>query len=233
MDDALLPSNESDWTCTTPESWFETRTHVPYSSVRFVEALDCLLSPSPQAVKISCFGAYVMLHAIVQRTWRFQQDSWMVNSIPNHLPISHIALQRWQVCWEENSESSVSPRNPHGAVSSNAAALLRLAHMRLHTDFSTVRSAILSHDVKKITQSMKDLSITINHSNLSLKTALHAIHALRTRIKLGMALKARVTVPPQSLQIHLVSIECCEFPGPSIACDKADPYAQAYSRVLG
>ncbi|KAH9207413.1 hypothetical protein DL95DRAFT_438620 [Leptodontidium sp. 2 PMI_412] len=174
---AFLPCSESQWLCTTPESWFEGRT------------------PPLRAVKTSSFGAYVILHALLQRMWRFKQDMWM----------------RWQVCWEENSESSSSPSSPHGAVSSNAAALLRLVHMQLYTDFSAVRSAIVSHDVEKIVKSMKELTITIDHSNSSLKTISHAINALRTRIRMGMALKGGCIGSHHNFQLHLVSIECCLF----------------------
>ncbi|KAG4411867.1 hypothetical protein IFR04_015007, partial [Cadophora malorum] len=211
MNNTLLPTEESEWTSPTPEAWFEGRNHSPHSPVRFSEALDSLLSPTPpaHAVKMSVFGTYVMLHAIVQRMWRFQQDMWIVSSVPDYLSMSYIVVQRWRACWEENAESSLSPRNPYGAVSSSAAALLRLAYMRLHTDFSAVRSAILTHDVEEIARSMKTLSITISSSNIA--TVLPAINALRTRVKMGMALKSWGSKSPHSVQIHLVSIECCLF----------------------
>ncbi|KAH8593874.1 hypothetical protein B0O99DRAFT_192345 [Bisporella sp. PMI_857] len=211
MNNTLLPSEETEWTSPTPESWLEGRNHSPHSPVRFLEALDSLLSPTPQlqAVKMSSFGTYVMLHAIAQRMWRFQQDIWTTNSVSDYLSMFYITVQRWHVCWEENAESSLSPRNPRGAVSSNAAALLRLVHMRLHTDFSPVRSAILTHNVEEIARSMKTLSITIRSSSIA--TVLHAINALRTRVKLGMALKSWGTKSPHSVQVHLVSIECCLF----------------------
>lgn len=211
MNNTLLPTGETEWSSPTPEAWLEVRNHSPQPPVRFLEALNSLSSPTPPAHtgKISVFGTYVMLHAIVQRMWRFQQDMWIVNSVPDYLPMSYMVVQRWRACWEENAESSLSPSNPHGPVSSNAAALLRLVYMRLHTDFSAVRSAILTHDVDEIAQSMKTLSIRISSSSIA--TVLPAINALRMRVKMGMALKSWGSKSPHSVQVHLVSIECCLF----------------------
>ncbi|PVH68018.1 hypothetical protein DL98DRAFT_241303 [Cadophora sp. DSE1049] len=64
---------------------------------------------------------------------------------------------------------------------------------------------------RRSTQSIKGLSIKIDRSDSSSKTILHAINALRTRIKLGIALKAGRMDSPHCLQLHLVSIECCLF----------------------
>ncbi|PVH72205.1 hypothetical protein DL98DRAFT_539433 [Cadophora sp. DSE1049] len=159
MNNKFLPSEETEWRSHTPESWLENRNHSPRSPIRFLEALDYLLSPTPQplAVRMSSFGIYVMLHAIVQRMWRFQQDMWSINSASEHLSISYVAVQKWH----------------------------------------------------EIAQSMKALSITISSS--SIPTALHAIKALRSRVKMGMALKSWGSKSPHSVQVHLVSIECCLF----------------------
>ncbi|KAH6999329.1 hypothetical protein EDB80DRAFT_724573 [Ilyonectria destructans] len=222
MGDAPLPCCESDWAATTPATWLEGRKQIQGNEARLNEALGGLLSSSqPQSNRISSFGAYVMLHAIVQRMWRLQPEIWTRGNTwdffqasvfeASSFQASSLAIQKWQAFWEEDSECSLSSRNPHGAVSSNAAALLRLAHMRLHTDFSSVRSAIVSLDAMKISQSMKELSIKIDSSNSTLRTAVHALQSLRTRIRLGMALKTPGRVLPHSLQLHLVSIECCLF----------------------
>lgn len=223
MGDAPLPCRESDWAATTPATWLEARKQVQGNEARLNEALGGLLSSSQlQSNRISSFGAYVMLHAIVQRMWRLQPEIWTRGNTwdffqasifeASSFQTSSLAIRKWQAFWEEDSECSLSSRNPHGAVSSNAAALLRLAHMRLHTDFSSVRSAIVSLDAMKISQSMKELSIKIDSSNSTLSTAVHALQSLRTRIRLGMALKTPGRVLPHSLQLHLVSIECCESP---------------------
>jgi hypothetical protein len=212
MSGTPLPCRETDWTAPTPIAWSEARVHAKNLDAPFDTALRGLFSPlQPETVRISGFGAYVMLHATLQRMWRVQPEGWMQDDIWGHFQMLYIALQKWQICWEEEPECSVSLRNPHGAVSSNAGALLRLAYLRLHTDFSPVRSAIISLDPVKIAQSMSSLSISIDRSNSSLTTAEHALEALRTRIKLGMTSKTSGMVPPHSLQLHLVSLECCEF----------------------
>ncbi|KAH8714773.1 hypothetical protein BGZ61DRAFT_574854 [Ilyonectria robusta] len=222
MGDAPLPCRESDWAATTPATWLEARNQVQGKEICLNEALGGLLSSSqPQSNRISSFGAYVMLHAIVQRMWRLQPEIWTRGNTwdffqasileASSFQASGLAIRKWQAFWEEDSECSLSSRNPHGAVSMNAAALLRLAHMRLHTDFSSVRSAIVSLDAMKISQSMKELCIKIDRSNSTLRTAVHALQSLRTRIRLGMALKTPGRAPSHSLQLHLVSIECCLF----------------------
>lgn len=221
MGDAPLPCRESDWAATTAATWLEARKQVQGNEARLSEALGSLLSLQPQYNRISSFGSYVMLHAIVQRMWRLQPETWARDNMwdlfqaplfqASSFQASSLAIQKWQAFWEEDSECSLSSRNPHGAVSTNAAALLRLAHMRLHTDFSSVRSAIVSLDAMRISQSMKELSIKIDSSNSTLRTAVHALQSLRTRIRLGMALKTPGRVLSHSLQLHLLSIECCLF----------------------
>lgn len=223
MSDTPLPCRETDWTSPTPNAWSEARLHGQLLDVPFDKALRGLFTPlQPETIRISSFGGYVMLHAILQQMWRLQPETWMQDDIWGHFQNLYIALQKWQICWEEEPECSLSLRNPHGAVSPNAAALLRLAHLRLHTDFSPVRSAIASLDPEKIAQSMEGLSISIDRSNSSLKTAEHALQALRTRIKLGMTSKTPGMVPPHSLQLHIVSLECCEFQGYYSRQDEAD-----------
>ena len=211
MEDTSLPSSESSWTSSTPESWLEARKSDSDVSIEFSEALDYLLSPSRrEPVKFNTFGAYVMLHALMQLTSRLHQHIWISYATQSHKQTSYIALQRWQACWEDSYEFSLSPRNPYSAVSSSAAALFRLAYVRLHTDFSRVRSALLTHDMDQVIKSMKDLTIVVDRSDLTLTTTLHAVNALRTRVKMGMGLKAWATESVRGLQVHLVTIECCE-----------------------
>lgn len=146
MGDAPLPCRESDWAATTPATWLEGRKQFQGNEARLNEALGGLLSSSqPQPNRISSFGAYVMLHTIVQRMWRLQPEIWTRGNTwdffqasifeASSFQASSLAIQKWQAFWEEDSECSLSSRNPHGAVSSNAAALLRLAHMTSHRLF--------------------------------------------------------------------------------------------------
>lgn len=216
MGDTYLPCCEGDWICTTPMAWLEARKHAQPYDARFREALNSLFSPQLQTIRTGIFGGYVALHGIVQRMWRLQPDNSMINCIPDHSQVFYTALQKWQITWEDDPECAVPDGNPHGAMSSNAAALLRLAHMRLHTDFSPVRSAMVTQDAEIIAQSMKGLCVRVDRSHSSLNAAAHALQSLRTRIKLGMASKAPTRVSPHGLQIHLVSIECCKCLGPEV-----------------
>lgn len=204
MSDVILPGNEDIWTAANPEAWFDAMNHSLHSSVRFSDALNSILSPLPslQTAKISPFGAYVVLHALIQRKMFYQ-------GIKDKILVPHHALEKWQACWEQISDSYVAPGNTFD-VSSCSAAFFRLAYVRSYGNFSAVRSAIFSHDAKKIAQSMSSFSIAPDRSDFSLKAALHAIQALRTRIKLGMATE-RGGSESQDYLVHLLSIECCKY----------------------
>lgn len=121
-----------------------------------------------------------------------------------------VTLRRWHTCWEGNVESSVSPRNPYSAVTANPAALFRLAYTWIGVDFTPVRTAIASHSSETIELSFKQLVIPISQSDLTMRIVAHAIGALSTRVKLGMALPEQRLSCFQSFEVHLFSIECCE-----------------------
>lgn len=179
----------------------------------FGEALDELLGTGPLQTDIaSVFGTYVLLHAIWQNIWALRRNRWLDTAdLASCLQKIDVTLGRWHSCWEGNVESSVSLQNPHSAVTANPAAFFQLAYMWVGVDFSPVRAAISSHDPKTIEQSIKQLSIPIKRSNLTLKIVMEAIGALLTRVKLGMALVEQRLGCFQSLEIHLFSLECCKY----------------------
>ena len=179
----------------------------------FGEALAIVLGSEPlQSDTISVFGTYVLLHALLQNIWALRRN---VLLDPAHLASclerTDVALGRWHWCWAGNIESSASPRNPHSAVTANPAALFRLAYIWVGVDFAPVRTAIVSHDPETIEQSFKQLSIPIKGSDLSLKIVMQAVGALKTRVKLGMALREQRLGCFQSFEVHLYSLECCEY----------------------
>lgn len=213
MSHIRLPCNESEWTSATFESWIKTRMGRFRNCLLFGEALGILLGTvALQRDTISVFGTYVLLHAILQNIWALRQNIWLEPThLANCLPKAEVSLERWHSCWAGNVESSVSPRNPHSAVTANPAALFRLAYMWVGVDFSSVRAAIASHDPERIEQSFKQLSIPITRSELTLKIVMQAVGALKTRVKLGMALREQRLGCFQSLEVHLFSLECCKY----------------------
>ncbi|KAL2844566.1 fungal-specific transcription factor domain-containing protein [Aspergillus pseudoustus] len=208
-----LPCNESEWASPTMESWLKVRMGRVRSCPCLGDALAALLCPSPlQVGTVSVFGTYVLLHAILQKMWEFRQNMWLDSSdLAKYVQKFEVTLGRWHTCWEDNVESSVSPRNPHSAVTANPAALFRLAYMWTGADFSLVRAAIGSQDPETIECSFRQLVIPVSRSDLTMRIVTHAIGALSTRVKLGMALQEQRLSCFQSFEVHLFSVECCLF----------------------
>ncbi|OOO12244.1 hypothetical protein OAory_01087140 [Aspergillus oryzae] len=213
MSSIPLPCNEFEWACPTMESWLQVRMGCVRGWTCLGEALAALLCPSPlQAETVSVFGAYVLLHAILQGMWGFQQNSWLESSdLAKYFQKFEVTLRGWHTCWKDNVESSVSPRNPYSAVTANPAALFRLAYMWIGADFSGVRASIASLDPETIESSFKQLVIPVPPTDLTMRIVTHAIGALSTRVKLGMALKEQRLSCFQSFEVHLFSVECCLF----------------------
>lgn len=213
MRDIPLPSDESEWRSASPELWARVRTGNCQHRPRFNEVLDSLLPcSSPAGGTVSVFGSYILLHSIVQNMWTLKQNIWLG---PLHmsscLETVSQALEKWQAAWESNVESSVSSGNPYSAAAANSAALIRLSYMWCGADFSPVRAAVFSHDAGKIAQSMEHLDIPAGQTEETLKIAAHAIDALKTRVKLGIALEGPKVGCFQSLEAYLFSVECCEY----------------------
>ncbi|RHZ54899.1 uncharacterized protein CDV56_107610 [Aspergillus thermomutatus] len=211
--DLRLPCNESTWTSATSGLWLKEGTDGCEGVLCLGTALDAVLSPSLlQGNTISVFGASVLLHVIVENIWSLKRNALLdPTHVTSCLQKACGALESWRACWEGNVESSVSPRNPHNAVTANPAALLRLGYMWLGADFSSVRAAVVSHDPGKIAQRFKQLVIPMSRSDFTLKIATHAIGALKMRVKLGMSFEKLRLGCFQSFEVHMFSLECCLF----------------------
>ncbi|RDH30144.1 hypothetical protein BDQ94DRAFT_181723 [Aspergillus welwitschiae] len=194
MSNVPLPCKEPEWASPTMESWLRARLARIQSRPCLGDALAALLSPSPLPTDaVSVFGTYVLLHAVLQKAWEFRQNIWLESAeLTKYLEKFELTLRRWHTCWEGNVESSVSPRNPY-------------------IDFTPVRTAIASHSSETIELSFKQLVIPISQSDLTMRIVAHAIGALSTRVKLGMALPEQRLSCFQSFEVHLFSIECCLF----------------------
>ncbi|KAI2986419.1 transcriptional regulator family: Fungal Specific TF and C2H2 zinc finger [Aspergillus niger] len=213
MSNVPLPCKEPEWASPTMESWLRARLARIQGRPCLGDALAALLSPSPLPTDaVSVFGTYVLLHAVLQKAWEFRQNIWLESAeLTKYSEKFEVTLRRWHTCWEGNVESSVSPRNPYSAVTANPAALFRLAYTWIGVDFTPVRTAIASHSSETIELSFKQLVIPISQSDLTMRIVAHAIGALSTRVKLGMALPEQRLSCFQSFEVHLFSIECCLF----------------------
>ncbi|KOC14647.1 hypothetical protein AFLA70_74g003171 [Aspergillus flavus AF70] len=198
MSNIPLPCNEFEWASPTMESWPQVRMGCVRGWTCLGEALAALLCPSPLQAETGM--------------WGFQQNSWLEScDLAKYFQKFEVTLRGWHTCWKDNVESSVSPRNPYSAVTANPAALFRLAYMWIGADFSGVRASIASLDPETIESSFKQLVIAVPPTDLTMRIVTHAIGALSTRVKLGMALKEQRLSCFQSFEVHLFSVECCLF----------------------
>lgn len=210
-----LPCTGKEWSASTPQALAECRKHLPTHTAHFQEAFSSLLSQnSADEVNCSSFGLYILIHAILQQIWHIRQAS-LSRDAPE-LTALEPALKKWQNAWTANSESSLSPHNPHGPLAFNSSTLLRLAYVRLSADLGEVNSTVASQSVSAIAKSMNEHSGGIRRSNSRTMTALHAIHALRVPVKIGLNQVARTGMLVWSLQHYLYSFECSKFGVPVI-----------------
>ena len=202
-----LPCRESIWQSQTPHRWIEATNEAQSYDVRFSEALTYFQSPlQVQSKRLSSLGAFVVLNVIVHRMLRYAPDIWCAAASSNSYQISFTALEKWKTSWEDGYQDHTP------LLASNAYALLQVAYIRLHTNFSSIRSSMITLDSNRIAQSMSRLPIRVDRSNSSLKTAMVAMLSLRTRVKLVMTLKSAGRLSLHGFHLHLVSIECCKLP---------------------
>lgn len=210
-----LPCDESVWASQTPGIWLKGIASGHQLHLQLHQGLQILLSATPPPGNVSVFGTYVLLHALLEHIWTSRQNIWLEpGQLATCLEKARIALGKWHATWQANVESSVSPRNPYSAVTANQAALPRLAYTWLGADFSPVRSSIASYDPTVIAHAFMQVCIPIDHTDTVLDIARHAVGALKTRVKLGMAMREQRLRCFQSLEVHLFSIETCAYAPP-------------------
>jgi len=127
---------------------------------------------------------------------------------PGHIKTLERALRRWQKNWENNPESSLNPRDPHGPLAFNCTALLRMAYIRLDVDFGPFFTALRSGDPQIIASSICD-GPAVKRGKRSTRAVLHACHALLIPIKMGINIVAYTQVFLWSIQHSIASFECC------------------------
>ena len=208
-----LPCSEAQWKSTTAKNWAQIRQkEKPQPS--FQDSFTKILSGGSvdtRTTELSTLGGYILIHALVQHVWFVQQvtRSSRTECEPSHLTelitLEH-ALKSWQSSWARNPESSVDPLSPHGPLSFNSLALLRIAYIRINVDTGPIRS-LRSWDPSQIAMSIKRSS-PVGRGKRMTRAALHCAHALSIPIKLGINFVAHTQMFFWSTQHALCSLEC-------------------------
>lgn len=209
-----LPCTEREWEAPTASEWTKERRNCAQEPL-LQDALSSLFAQGPgiqgRLESFTSLGGYVLIHAILQNIWLIQKTCRMTPYKSSTLSPSEIvpleqALERWCQCWERNQEASTDPFNPYGPLSFTSTALLRLAYIRLNSDFSSARR-LQTWDPDEIARSLRE-NLSVHRSDRLTRAALHCAHALSTPIKLGINFVAQTQVVSWSNQYALCSLEC-------------------------
>lgn len=208
-----LPCSEAQWKSTSAENWIQIRQkEKPEPS--FQDAFTKLFAGRSEdggTTDVSTLGGYILIHALVQHIWFVQQIARYTPAGLGPSPLTDLitlehALRSWQTSWARNPESSVDPLSPHGPLSFNSLALLRIAYIRINVDTGPIR-ALRSWDPSQIAMSIKRSS-PVGRGKRMTRAALHCAHALSIPIKLGINFVAHNQMFFWSTQHALCFLEC-------------------------
>ncbi|OGM45298.1 hypothetical protein ABOM_006444 [Aspergillus bombycis] len=209
-----LPSREADWAARTEKEWQELRGRSEpepqfqsYFSSLFLEPKE-----DNEVLKgYSSLGGYTLILALIQHIYFLRELSKCrpgseQSLSPTDAANVEQALRNWQNGWYTDPESSLSPRSPHGPISFNSTALLRMAYIRLVVDVGPWR-ALNTHNPYEIAISMHQ-SPPLTPSPQLARAVLYAAHALSIPVKIGVSIVTRSQAFTWSLQHSLCALEC-------------------------
>ena len=215
--DMELPCMESEWKALDARTWREAR-RSRKPEPKFLNAFASLFTGEGTDFAVrqrfSSLGSYILIHALIQHIWLTQElrrsQAIETQREKGHLRSADVAalehaLKSWQYSWEFNPESSVNPLSPHGPLSFNSTALLRLAYIRINIDTGPICS-LGSCNPTEIATSIW-MSPPVQRSKRMTRAALHCAHALSIPIKLGINSIAHTRLF-WSIQHALCSLEC-------------------------
>ena len=204
-----LPCTETQWRAKSALAWasiWRNREHETYFQQAFSRLFtDQSVEADEATDNVSTLGGYILIHALVQHIW-FAQQTARYQTISVDVSTLEKALRSWQISWSRNPESSVDPLSPHGPVSFNSSALLRIAYIRINVDTGPIRS-LRSWDPVQIATSITK-SARVTRSKRMTRAALHCAHVLSIPVKLGIDFVAHTQMFFWSTQHALCSLEC-------------------------
>ncbi|KAE8420048.1 hypothetical protein BDV36DRAFT_293697 [Aspergillus pseudocaelatus] len=209
-----LPSREADWAAQTEKEWQEIRTRSEPEPQFQAYFASLFLEPKEDNEILkgySSLGGYTLILALIQHIYFLRELSKCRPGSEQSLSPADAAnveqaLRNWQSGWYTDPESSLSPGNPHGPISFNSTALLRMAYIRLVVDVGPWR-ALNTHNPYEIAISMHQSPPLIPSPKLT-HAVLYAAHALSIPVKIGVSIVTRSQAFTWSLQHSLCALEC-------------------------
>ena len=209
-----LPSREADWAAQTEKEWQEIRSRSepePQFQAYFASLFLELKEYNEIHKGYSSLGGYTLILALIQHIYFLRELSKCrpgseQGLSPTDAANVEQALRNWQSGWYTDPESSLSPGSPHGPISFNSTALLRMAYIRLVVDVGPWR-ALNTHNPYEIAMSMHQ-SPPLTPSPKLTHAVLYAAHALSIPVKIGVSIVTRSQAFTWSLQYSLCALEC-------------------------
>lgn len=206
-----MPAHEKQWCARTEVDWAEAMRCAgnqtwPSAHV-IVERLVDEFLPVPS--HIGMFGCHVLISFLLQKIILLRRScpTQDVIYLENRRYFMR-ALQRWQLMWESEPEASLTPDHPQGPILSNCTALLRVAYIRLVSDYSSIRrSFAASCSEDKIANSITGIEAPLRGPDTT-RAAIQACLALRVPTQLGFKMIARTSFWVWSVQHALSYFEC-------------------------
>lgn len=200
-----LPAHESEWNSTTESEWLLAKSSVPLQKWHSARAAAERLGDETQPVpsNLGMFGCHVLISYLAQRIILFRRsctrDSPGFHDTRNYFLR---LLKRWQIMWENEPESTLSPENPHGPILFNCTAILRVAYIRLVSDYSPVREAFSTCSEYQVAKTLEAMEVPRREPETT-RAVLQACLALRIPAQLGFKVVARTSFWVWSVQHSL------------------------------
>jgi len=210
-----VPCHEDQWCARTKEEWDEVTRILPAGQWESGPAILKILTddklPIPQ--QVSMFGCHIIISSLVQEIILFRKSTIQFGADADAERATrrfHIALKRWQSMWESQPRAALSPNSPHGPMLFNSTALLRIAYVRLASDYSFLRGrfALESSDsAAMIGRAIQSMGLP-PRNDITTRAALHSCLALKVPTNLGLKLVARTSFWVWSVQHAVCYFEC-------------------------
>ncbi|PYI35282.1 hypothetical protein BP00DRAFT_480475, partial [Aspergillus indologenus CBS 114.80] len=188
--DIPLPSSCREWTAATPSEWLAARATVP-PAISFRECLRSQLAtaqPQVPAPSLSPMGNYILIHALLQRIYLANslcQDGDHPSLSAAETDSLQRALNNWRITWKASPDTAHDLHETYGSIAFASTALLGMAHVRLQCNLGPWRQ-LQSCDPQTVAAKLHACPLPERSPHLP-HALLHAIHALRISVHMGVA----------------------------------------------
>ena len=216
----FLPHPSQLWRADTAWQWQEARQSIPVLRMTVHEAVGRLFGRGPQIPPhISSLGNYVLTHALLQHIYLLRQTT-----ISPAMPfdpqrqiqggirpedvedVTH-AVRSWQMTFEQGHQIRATAAQqagfgadafPGGPIAFNAAALIKLAYIRLYADMTPSRGLEMRDHIVVAT-ALADSPLLVRSARVN-SAVVQAVHALSVLVKTGVSYIARTKSSEWSIQ---------------------------------